>query len=109
VSLKILPVRVRAHLYLFWVGMALAGAGVVGFFLSFGRIASATQAIIDVHTDVPVIAYASIGAWVIGLVIMWYSRRTLDAAVADRRRQTREPLASAGLDTAAEAPDGRDA
>ncbi len=108
-SLKILPARVRAHLYLFWVGMALAGAGVVGFFLSFWRVASATQAAIDVHTDIPVVAYASIGAWLIGLVIMWYSRRTLNAAVAERNRQTRESLAHTDADTAAEAPDRRDA
>jgi hypothetical protein len=54
------------------------------------------QASIDVHAEVPVIAYASIFAWVIGLAIMWYSRRTLDVAVAKRRREVREAAAAAG-------------
>ena len=93
-SLKSVPMHVRAHLYLFWAGMALAGAGVVGFFLSFWRVGSAAQASIDVHTEVPVIAYASILAWVIGLAIMWYSRRTLDIAVAKRTREVREATAT---------------
>lgn|GEM_PF-1402642 len=135
-SLSELPARVRAHVYLFWVGMAVAGAGVLGFFLSFWQVGSATQAAIDVHTEVPVFAYASILAWVGGLIIMWYSRRTLDAAVRARLEENRAAMivnlggalgargeadtgrarGEAGADDAADtdettvpAPDGRDA
>lgn len=89
-SLKVLPPRVRALVYLFWAGMAAAGAGVVGFFLSFWQVAGARQAAIDVHTDIPVFAYASIFAWVAGLLIMWYSRRRLDAALAEKLKQDNE-------------------
>lgn len=99
-SIKSVPMHVRAHLYLFWAGMALAGAGVLGFFVSFWRVGSAAQASIDVHTEVPVIAYASIFAWVVGLAIMWYSRRTLDIAVAKRTREVREATAAAEPDGA---------
>lgn len=89
-SLKVLPPRVRAFVYLFWAGMAVAGAGVVGFFLSFWQVAGARQAAIDVHTDIPVFAYASIFAWVAGLLIMWYSKRRLDAALAEKLKQDNE-------------------
>ncbi len=92
-SLKVLPAHVRLHLYLFWTGMAVAGLGVIGFFLSFWQVGSASQASIDVHTDIPVIAYISIAAWVGGLLLMWYSRRTLDAAVA-RKLEESAPAAS---------------
>jgi hypothetical protein len=78
--------------YLFWVGMVVAGAGVLGFFLSFWQVGSATQAAIDVHTEVPVLAYASIFAWVGGLIVMWYSRRTLDAAVRARLEENRAAM-----------------
>ena len=91
-SLKVLPPHVRAHLYLFRVGMVASGLGVVGFFLSFWQVGSARQAAIDVHTDVPVLAYASILAWVGGLLVMWYSRRTLDAAVAARLEENRTAM-----------------
>jgi len=90
VSLKVLPPRVRAFVYLFWVGMVAAGAGVIGFFLSFWQVAGARQAAIDVHTDIPVFAYASIFAWVLGLLIMWYSRRRLDAALAEKLKRDNE-------------------
>lgn len=102
-SLSVLPPRVRAHLYLFWVGMFAAGFGVIGFFLSFWEVGSPAQAAIDVHEQVPVLAYVSIFAWVVGLAIMWYSRRKLDSAVAARLAEGREPTlvddASAGRET----------
>lgn len=91
-SLKILPPHVRAHLYLFWTGMALAGLGVLGFFVSFWRVGSAAAATVDVHADVPVFAYASIAAWVLGLGIMWYSRRQVDRAVAAKLKADREAM-----------------
>ena len=91
-SLKVLPPHVRAHLYLFWVGMATAGVGVIGFFVSFMQVGSSRAAAVDVHTDVPVFAYISIAAWVIGLALMWYSRRTIDSAVRAKRRQDREAM-----------------
>lgn len=91
-SLKVLPPHVRAHLYLFWAGMALAGLGVLGFFVSFWRVGSAAAATVDVHADVPVFAYASIAAWVLGLGIMWYSRRQVDRAVAAKLKADREAM-----------------
>lgn len=81
-SIRNVPPAVRFQLYMFWAGMAIAGIGVVGFFLSFWRVGSSAAASVDVHYDVPVMAYASIVAWVIGLAAMWWSRRKLDAAVA---------------------------
>lgn len=91
-SLKVLPKRVRVHLYLFYAGMVLAGLGVIGFILSYNQVASSAQAMIDVHNDVPVVAYAAIFAWAIGLGLMWYGRRTVDAAVRERTRENQEAL-----------------
>ncbi len=121
-SLKVLPLRVRVHLYLYWAGMVIAGLGVVGFFLSYWQVGSPAQAAIDVHDRIPVLAYASIFAWVAGLAAMWYSRRRVDAAVTARLREKRdaaiaglgapEPAADASSDPSAEmttdAPEGRD-
>jgi len=87
VSLKVVPVRVRVHLYLFYAGMVLAGLGVLGFILSFGQVGSSAQAMIDVHEDIPVVAYAAIFAWAIGLALMWYGRKTVDAAVREKVRE----------------------
>jgi hypothetical protein len=111
VSLKVLPPRVRAHLYLFWVGMALSAAGIVGFFVSFWQVGSPKAAALDVHTDVPVFAYASIFAWGIGLAIMWYSRRKVDAAVAAKLKETREAayVDLGEQNDATAAPEGREA
>jgi len=111
VTLKVLPPRVRAHLYLFWVGMAASGLGVVGFFLSFWQVGSPAQAGIDVHETIPVLAYASIFAWVIGLIVMRYSRWWLDTAVAKRKSESREAMMVDGdvLNEAAGAPVGREA
>ena len=110
-SLKLLPPHVRAHLYLFWLGMALAGLGVLGFFISFWQVGSASAATVDVHYDVPVFAYASIAAWVMGLGIMWYSRRRVDSAVAAKLKADREAMyVEFGVDETDEsAPDGREA
>jgi hypothetical protein len=111
VSLKVLPPHVRAHLYLFWAGMALAGLGVLGFFISFWQVGSASAATVDVHYDVPVFAYASIAAWVLGLGIMWYSRRQVDRAVAAKLKADREAMyVEFGVnETDESAPDGREA
>ena len=109
-SLKVLPPHVRAHLYLFWAGMAIAGLGVVGFFLSFWEVGSAMAAAVDVHEEVPVFAYASIAAWVLGLGIMWYSRRRVDAAVTAKLKENREAMfVEFGADEIEDsAPEGRD-
>jgi hypothetical protein len=37
-----------------------------------------------------VLAYASIAAWAVGIGMMWYSRRKLGAAVAEKMRQDQE-------------------
>jgi hypothetical protein len=83
--------------------MAAAGLGVVGFFLSFWEVGSPAQAAIDVHEQVPVLAYASIFAWVVGLALMWYCRRKLDSAVNARLAEGREAMfvddAPAGRET----------
>jgi len=105
VSLAILPARVRTYLYVFWAGTAVAGLGVVGFVLSFWQVGSADQATIDVHYAVPVLAYASILAWITGLALMWYGRRRVDAAVAARLKENRA-AAIAGLGLAVEGAAG---
>lgn len=110
-SLKHVPPHVRAHLYLFWVGAVGAALGIVGFFLSFGEVGAPAQATIDVHYDVPVLAYASIGAWVVGLGLMWYSRRQLNAAVAKKLAEDREAIIvdlEKPADDAVDAPEGRE-
>lgn len=121
-SLKVVPLHVRMHLYLYWAGMVIAGLGVVGFFLSYWQVGSPAQAAIDVHRQVPVLAYASILAWVAGLAFMWYSRRRVDSAVAARLRENRDgaivDLGAAGSDAetagdtladmTTDAPGGRD-
>lgn len=118
-SLRSVPAHVRTHIYLFWVGLGTSGLGIVGFFLSFWQVGSPAQAAVDVHREVPVLAYASIFAWLAGLIIMWYSRRRLDAAVAAKLASDREAMfVDMGVDSAADAPpadlptdapDGRDA
>jgi hypothetical protein len=92
VSLRAVPRNVRVHIYLFWTGIVLAGVGVLGFLLSFWQVGSSAAATVDVHSEIPVLAYASIAAWVIGLGTMWHSRRKLDAAVAEKTRQDREQM-----------------
>lgn len=101
-NLQVLPSHVRTHVYLFWTGMATAGLGIIGFFLSFTRIVSPKVAAVAVNEDIPEVAYASIFAWVIGLALMWYSRRRLDAAVAGR-------LADGGGNPPVEADSGQSA
>lgn len=91
-SLRHVPIGVRAYLYLYWAGMAVAGAGVAGFLLSFWRVGSSAAAVTDVHYDTPVVAYASIAAWVFGLGVMWLSRRKLGAAVAAKQAEDRKGL-----------------
>ena len=87
-----LPRAVRVNIWLFRAGMVVAGAGVVGFIASFAQIAAPAQAAIDVHEQVPVLAYASIAAWVIGLLVMWRSRRVLDAALRAKLDEDREAM-----------------
>ncbi len=91
-SIRNVPPAVRLHLYVFWAGLVIAGIGIVGFFLSFWRVGSSVAAAVDVHQDVPVFAYASIAAWVLGLALMWLSRRKLDAAVAAKLAEDRAGL-----------------
>jgi len=99
VSLKVLPPRVRSYVYLFWAGAVAAGSGIAGFFFSFGRVGSPAQATIDVHSDIPVLAYASIAAWVVGLAVMWYCRRQLNTAVAKRQRERHATFVGTGEET----------
>lgn len=123
-SLKQVPLHVRVHLYLFWVGAVAAALGILGFFLSFNEVGSPAQAAYDVQYDIPELAYASIAAWVIGLLFMWYSRRRLNAAVAKKQAENQAaalvnldaeqpaeaeaPAPSADTDTAVDAPEGRE-
>lgn len=114
-SIRDVPPAVRFQLYVFWAGMVVAAVGVVGFFLNFWQVGSAAAASVDVHEDVPVFAYASIAAWLIGLAAMWLSRRKLDAAVAAKLAEDRAGLyvdpGRAGYDdddVTTAAPDGRD-
>jgi hypothetical protein len=83
------PKRVRAYAYAFYAGGAFAAVGLVGFILSFGQVGSARQAAVDVHTDVPVLAYLSIAAWAVGLLTVWLSRRALEAAAREKMRSDR--------------------
>jgi len=103
VNLKAVPVHVRAHIALFWVGMVAAGLGVVGFFLSYSEVGAPALAAIDVHREIPVLAYGSIAAWVVGLALMWYSRRRIDAAVSARLKESCDAIFTD------DALDGRDA
>jgi hypothetical protein len=89
VSLSDVPSRVRAHIYLYYAGAGIGVLGLIGFILSFGQVGSSAQATVDVHTDVPVFAYASIALWLVGLGAMWYSRRTLNAALREKMKQDR--------------------
>lgn len=90
--MKILPPRVRRLIYLVWFGMALAGLGMLGFFLSYSQVASPEVATVDVHYDIPVLAYASILAWVVGLVVVWMSRRAINKAVKQQLESRAEAM-----------------
>lgn len=76
------PARVRAYVYAYRTGMVLGGLGILGFVLSFWEVGSKAAAAVDVHEEVPVLAYASIAVWAVGLVVMWFSRRRLTAAAS---------------------------
>jgi len=90
VSLKELPVHVRNNVYLSWVGMALAGLGIVGFILSFGSIAGPEQIASDGQAVFPWIAYISILAWAVGLVVSWIGRRNIRTAVRERKQEMQQ-------------------
>ncbi|MDY0340603.1 MAG: hypothetical protein RBS17_05275 [Coriobacteriia bacterium] len=114
-SIRDVPPAVRIQLYLFWAGMVIAGIGVVGFMLSFWEVGSSAAAVIDVHDETPVLAYASIAAWIAGLGTMWWSRRRLEAAVAEKYAGDQAglyvDLGAIGSDeseVSTAAPDGRD-
>ncbi|MCX8007315.1 MAG: hypothetical protein N3B11_04270 [Coriobacteriia bacterium] len=89
-SLKHLPPHVRAHVYVTWVGIGLSALGIGGFFLSFDQVAGPSRWAVGVHHDIPWGAYIAIFAWVAGLVITWYGRRQIDAAVRRRRQEMAE-------------------
>ena len=88
-SLSSVPPRVRRFLYLYYAGLVLGALGLIGFVVSFGQVGSPAQAAIDVHEDVPVLAYASIVLWLLGLAAMWSGRRALNAAVREKMTQDR--------------------
>lgn len=96
-SLKDLPARVRTYLYEYWAGLIVAGLGVLGFVASFFQVGSAAQAAVDVHTDIPVFAYLAIGAWLVGIVLMWHGRRRLIAAM-DARSAEKKSALSVGIE-----------
>jgi hypothetical protein len=87
VNLNHLPPHVRAHVYLTWAGMGLSALGILGFFLSFNDVAGPSRWAVGVHHDIPWRAYAAIFAWVAGLIITWYGRKRIDAAVRARKRE----------------------
>lgn len=86
-SVKLLPPHVRAHVYVTWLGMGLSGLGILGFFLSFNDVAGPERWAVGVHRDVPWGAYIAIFSWAAGLVLTWYGRRQVDAAVKKRRQE----------------------
>jgi hypothetical protein len=86
------PSHVRTLLYLFWIGAVAAALGILGFFLSFSEVGSPAQATIDVHREIPVLAYASIAAWLLGMVLMWLTRIRLNAEVAKKQRADRDAM-----------------
>ncbi len=86
-SLKNVPPRVRAYMYITWLGMGLGGLGLLGFVLSFAQVGSRAVAEADLAAATPWGAYISIFTWVAGLAIAWYGRRRLDAAVRERKKE----------------------
>jgi len=97
VSIKDVPARVRAHMYLTWAGMALGAVGILGFILSFNQVGSPAQAVVDVHRDIPWVAYISIFMWAGGMLLAWYGRKQLNAAVRKRTQELAD-AASVELD-----------
>ncbi|MDZ4654973.1 MAG: hypothetical protein U1F44_03770 [Coriobacteriia bacterium] len=89
-SLKDLPPHVRGNVYLGWVGMVLAGLGIVGFFLSFSSIAGPEQIASDGAAVFPWFAYVSIFAWAVGLILAWFGRRNIRDAVRKRKQEMQE-------------------
>jgi hypothetical protein len=87
VNLKNVPTSVRVHLYITWAGMALGALGIIGFILSYGQVGSPAQAAADLQNKIPWFAYISIFAWVGGLLLAWYGRMRLNAAVRKRTQE----------------------
>jgi hypothetical protein len=85
------------YLYVTWTGMALGAAGILGFILSYDSVGSPAQAAVNVHRDIPWVAYVSIFAWAGGLLLAWWGRRRLNAAVG-RRKQELADAARAEVD-----------
>ncbi|MHB1342206.1 MAG: hypothetical protein ACYCX5_10680 [Coriobacteriia bacterium] len=86
-SLKELPAHVRTHVIINWVGVALAGLGILGFILSFNDVAGPARWAENVHTDIPWIAYISIFMWAGGLGLAWYGRTRVKTAVRKRQEE----------------------
>lgn len=84
------PRRVRNHLYLYRGSMVLGGLGLVGFLLSYGQVGSPAVAEADLAAPFPVLAYASIGLWVVGIALMFYSRRVLQSAIQARAAENQQ-------------------
>jgi hypothetical protein len=76
----------------------VSATGIVGFFLSFARVAGPAAAAIDVHSDVPWFAWGSMAAWFVGVVAMWLTRRAIEVWVRESMQGDGE--APGGVDAA---------
>lgn len=86
-SMHDVPKRVRNHLYLYRGSMVLGGLGVLGFLLSYGQVGSPAVADADLSAPFPVLAYVSIGVWVLGIALMFYSRRVLHREIEAKKAE----------------------
>jgi membrane protein implicated in regulation of membrane protease activity len=93
------PPRIRPLFALYCVGAVVSALGIIGFFVSFTRVAGPAAAAIDVHTDMPWFAYGSMAAWIIGVVVMWLTRRAIEAWVRESMQGDGESQAD-GLEAA---------
>jgi len=83
-SVRSLPGHVRAHLYLWWLSLALGALGVIGFVASLPQVASPARAAIDVHTDIPWMAWTAIFLWAAGIALGFVARRGLHTAMREK-------------------------
>lgn len=93
-----IPARARPLLALYCAGAVISALGIIGFFLSFTRVAGPIAASVDVHTDVPWFAWGSMAAWFVGVVAMWLTRRAIEVWV--RESMSTDGGASRGVEAA---------
>lgn len=84
-----MPREGRVAMWMLRAGLALAAAGIAGFFLSYGQVGAPAVAGADFHAPPPA-AVLSIVAWVAGMALAFGARWYAVAVAAGRAARQAE-------------------